>query len=172
MFFPSKPQHAEQGRGSHFSDPSTCHWLPRATSASLQWQWNATIPETRTALTTVPASLLEVTWCCWKLKVVCHSNSLKFFHLAVLKGLQLSGCVASPFPPFSKLTCPKSYVRTQTHSLSLLKKSKIIPSPLLFILLGNAAPRATFNNSSQQPIKSTGDLWRFRSRSFQCSKQP
>lgn len=131
---------------------------PRARSASPQRQWRCHHPRDPHLSHSSPSLLTGRNTVLLKAGgKICHSDSLEFFHLTVPKGLCLSGCATSPLPPFGELTCPKRYGSIQTHSLSVLKRTKIIPSPLLFILIGNAAPQATFNNSSQQPFKSRGD---------------
>lgn len=94
-----------------------------------------------------PSLLAGRTRCCQKLEAIpSDSSTLSCHHL------WLFGCSASPFPPFWEFTCPKRYLSTWTRPLSLLKKTKTIPSLLFITLLGNAAPQTTFNNSSQQPV--------------------
>jgi len=108
---------------------------------------HATTPGTRTSPRAAPASSLEGTRCCGRHEAIRRSNPLELLHLAVLQGLWLSGGAASPFPPFWELARPKSDVCAQTRSLSLLKKTKIIPSLLSFTLPGNAPPQATLTTS-------------------------
>lgn len=83
---------------------------------------------------------------------VLPKNLGQFFQILPHFFLWLFGCPASPSPPFWELTCPKRYLSTWTHPLSLFKKAKIIPSLLFITLLGNAGPQSTFNNSNHQAV--------------------